>query len=293
MGFLFAQDLPATDATVASLRAVRIIGALSVGAALAISGLLLQSLTRNELAEPGLLGISSGAGLAVVLYTALFPGELTLLSSTGAAIVGAVVSGTMAFALAGGFSSVGASKTRLILSGAVLALLFAALTTTVLSLDTNTLGDTRVWLAGSLADRPPNVVVPLGVIILIVALLAWAYSGRFTILSMGDETATGLGIDPLQTRVLSLLFALCFAGLAVAIAGPIGFVGLIAPHVARSIVGGRLTMCLPVAVLVGAALLLFSDAIVRILAPPAEAPVGVATLLIGAPFFLLILRRGA
>lgn len=277
--------------TIVTIRLVRIVAAISVGASLALSGLLLQSLTRNVLAEPGLLGISAGAGFAVVAMSTVFGAELTLSTSTIAALTGAAVSGLFAFGLAGGFTSGGANRIRLILSGAVLSLLLTALTTILLSLDTNTLDDTRVWLAGSLADRPAETVLPLSGLVAIAVGMTWLLSGRLTVLSLGETAAIGLGVDPVRTRIISLSLALFFAGLAVAIAGPIAFVGLMAPHLARWSVGSQLSICVPASTLIGASVLLFSDSMVRELAPPAEAPVGVAILLLGAPFFLLILRR--
>lgn len=269
---------------VRTIRLPRTLIALGVGAALGLSGALLQIVTRNPLAAPGLLGINAGAALAVVLLASLTAGP-SAAATAFAACIGAFCAGALSHAIAGR-----AATLRLVLAGAVVTLLAGSLTALVLILDMQAMANSRLWLAGSLADRPPALVHALLPLIAGMAGLAIICAPLLTILMLDEATATGLGARVVMARLAALVLASLLAALAVALAGPISMVGLIAPHLARALVGPRPDRLLPLSALGGALVLLCADILARLLLAPAELPAGVLTAAAGAPLFLLILR---
>lgn len=260
-----------------------------VGAALGAAGALMQGVTRNPLADPGILGINAGAGLAVVLAIRLLGVDSTtayaffgLLGAAGAAV---------AVAILGGGGRGADTPIRLALAGAVLNALLLALTSAVLVFDAETLDQFRFWIVGSIAGRGGDVVT--GVLPFLAAGLAISMvAGRWlNALALGDDVATSLGQRVGWTRAaVAAGFVLC-AGAAVAAAGPIAFVGLCVPHVARAIVGTDQRWVVPYSALLGALLLLSADVLGRLVARPAELEVGIVVAAIGAPFFVLLVRR--
>ncbi len=270
-----------------NLRLPRVLLAALVGMNLAVAGALLQSLTRNPLAEPNLLGISAGGGLAAVLALKLAPAtpftRLPLLAFGGSLLSAALV---YALAWRGGVSPL-----RLVLAGVAVGALLTAFTTGLLLTSQITLQTTMSWLAGGLSARTwvhLRVLLPYWAGGMIAAL---ALSRMLDVLALGDEPAAGLGIRVQWLRAALTAIVALLTGSAVAVAGLIGFVGLIVPHIARMLVGSRHAYVLPVSALLGGSLLVAADAVARTIAAPRELPIGIVTAVAGAPFFLWLLRR--
>lgn len=274
---------------VRELRVPRTEVGLVVGGALGAAGALMQGVTRNPLAEPGILGINAGAAFAVVLAIFVL-GISSVAVYTWFALVGAGLAALMLYGLAGAGRG-GATPIKLALSGAVLTALLVALTSAVLTFDTETLAQFRFWIVGSIAGRDAGVLLSVAPFIgagLIVALLA----GRWlNALALGDDVARSLGQSVGRTRAASGLGFVLLAGGAVAAAGPISFVGLTVPHVARALVGPDYRWIVPFSIVLGAILLLIADVLGRIAAPPGELQVGIVTAVLGAPFFIWLVRQ--
>lgn len=274
------------------IRLPRVVLALLVGTALALSGAVMQGLFRNPLADPGLLGISSGAALAVGLVVVLpwtLPPILALYSSMAAAFVGSLVVTLVIFSL----SSFSAGLARLLLAGiAINALCGAA--TGVLSWLSNDqqLRQLSLWGMGSLGQAQWPTVAAAASLILPAALVVQRLSTALNVLQLGEEEAHYLGIHVKRTQRRLLLSSALLVAVAVAVSGVIGFVGLVVPHLVRMTLGADHRWLLPGAALAGAILLLLADTVARTAVAPAEMPVGLLTSLLGGPWFLwLILRR--
>jgi iron complex transport system permease protein len=281
-----ARD-PMTVNLITSFRLPRtLVGAL-VGAELAAAGAMLQAVTRNPLADPHITGVSAGAGLAAIAVLLTMPGfPMTLLPV--AALVGGVVAGVAVYVAAwrGGIN-----PGRLALSGIAVSAVLTAGTSALLLKYSMSANAAMVWLAGGLWGRNWDHVAALAPWALPALALAWLIGPRIDVLALGDDVAQGLGMRVERVRGLVLLLAVLLAASAVAVAGPIGFVGLVIPHMARLLAGASFRSVLPVAALLGAGLVVFSDALGRTLFAPAELPAGVVTALIGAPYFLYLLRK--
>ncbi|HBR8857947.1 iron ABC transporter permease [Klebsiella pneumoniae] len=269
------------------LRLVRLAAALLTGAALGVAGLLLQTVIRNPLGEPHILGLNAGASLAVVATSALglslgaFPVGRPLTAACGA---GLLFGGVMALASAG---RGGATPLRITLCGVALSGFASAVTAAILILDEQTLLAMRTWLAGDLAGLNWSTL-QTALIGLSVALLI---APRLNVLALGDKVALGLGVNLVQTRLLGLLAIALLCGAAVAVAGPIGFVGLVVPHVVRRLVTEDIRLALPLAAPVGALALVLADIAARTLVAPQELATGAMTALVGAPLFIFIAAR--
>ena len=262
---------------------------LLIGAGLGLSGAALQGYLRNPLAEPGLLGVSGSAALGAVLalYTgiaAVFPLALPLAALAGAFAAAALVQG-----MAGS----GASSITLILAGIAVSSLAGALTALVLNLAPNPFAASEIvhWLMGSLADRSLPHLWLAGPFILAGGGLLLALGPALDALTLGEEAAASLGVSLDHTRALALAGVTLTVGAGVAVAGAIGFVGLVVPHLLRPLVGHRPSWLLPASALGGAALLLAADLAVRLIAPERDLKLGVVTALVGAPFFLHLVWR--
>ncbi len=273
-----------------TFRLPRIVLAFMVGAALATSGAIMQGITRNPLADPYLLGVSGGAGLAAVtLIVWMKDAPLSLLPL--AAFVGALVTAFAIYLLAWKHGS--SAPIRLILIGIALGAVISAVTTTMLVFgDIREVQQAYVWLTGSVYGRGWEHVQALGgwlIVFLPISVLMARFLNAF---ALGDDTARGLGVRVERYRALLLFISVGLAAGAVAVAGTIGFVGLVAPHITRRLVGPSHEGMLPVSALFGGALLVLSDLIGRWAIAPSELPVGVVTAMIGAPYFLFLLYRG-
>lgn len=286
---LFAFDGSAHDLIVRDLRVPRTILGIAVGAALGAAGALMQGLTRNPLADPGILGVNAGASLAVV-------GSISLLGITDLrihswfAIGGAGLAAVAVYALGAG-SRGRATPVRLALAGAALSALLASFTTTLLLLDEAALDQFRFWVVGSVAGRNPSTTARVGPFLVAGALLGLASARALNTLALGDDLARALGQRLGFARAAVAAAVVLLVGGAVAAAGPIGFVGLTVPHAARSITGPDHRWLLPYSAILGATLVVTADVLGRIAARPGEVQVGIVTALIGAPFFMVLVRR--
>jgi iron-siderophore transport system permease protein len=274
---------------VTELRLPRTVVGLLVGAALGAAGALLQGITRNPLADPGILGINAGAAFSVVVAIYLL-GVSSVLGYACFALIGAGATGLLVYAL-GASGRDGASPVKLALAGAVLAFMLTALTSAVLVFDARTIDEFRFWNVGSLAGRDLGVagaVAPFIVAGLVVALMA----GRWlNAMALGDDVARSLGQSVGRARLACAVAVVLLSGGAVAAAGPIAFVGLAVAHVARALVGSDYRWIVPYSIVLGAILLLGSDVLGRVVTRPTELQVGVVTAAVGAPFFIWLVRR--
>lgn len=273
---------------VRDLRLPRTAAGLVAGTCLAVAGVLLQGATRNPLASPTLLGITSGGGFGVVVGVAVLglPSEYAVWT----AFLGGAGAAGLALALAGTGRD-GLSPVRLALSGAVISLLLSSWTRALLMVNEHTADDVRHWLAGSLAGRDAAALPPL-LPLLVVGLVASCLLARpLDALALGDETAVGLGQRPGRVRLLAGVTAVGLASIAVSVGGPIAFLGLIVPHIARFLVGSRHRDVLLASALLGPVVLLAADIVGRVIARPSEVQAGVLTAIIGAPILVRIATR--
>jgi len=292
---LFAPDASNFEhQIIANLRTPRMLAALSAGAALGLAGALIQALTRNPLGEPQLLGLNAGAAFAVVAASSF---AVPVLSAPAMRPFTAAAGGALLFGLVmllTRHGRRGMTVLKLTFFGIALSAFVSALTSGLLLLDEDTLQDLRIWLAGDLAEAGSGVVRHALPAVALGALLVALLSRRIQMLALGDAVATGLGASVTRTRVAGLVAAALLCGAAVSIAGPLGFIGLVAPHMARHLGWqphwGRLAQ----AALCGALLVLLADIAARMLLAPRELATGVVTALAGVPVFLgLVLRSRA
>ncbi|EKB1965281.1 TPA: iron chelate uptake ABC transporter family permease subunit [Vibrio parahaemolyticus] len=273
----------------ATLRATRAYAGLLIGASLAVSGVLMQGLTRNPLASPSILGINAGAACFMALASIGVP-FFSQLNPIINAVFGALLSGG-AVMLLGGFFSARSHPLRLVLAGIAISALLIGLTRASVILADDMAYSVLHWLTGSLSAVDSQQWQQLWPFATLGLVLAMGLARNLNLLALGDEVAVGLGGNIRLTRLISGLAVVLLAGTSVAIAGPIGFVGLLVPHLVRPIVGHNYHILIPVSALCGAALVTWSDALSRAIAFPAETPVGVITALLGTPCFIAIAMR--
>ena len=269
-------------------RLPRIVLAALVGAALAVSGAILQGVTRNPLADPGILGISSGAALAAVSLLVYFTAAPALLLPW-AAFGGALLTAALIYLLAW---RGGSSPLRLILIGIGFAAAAQALTTLLVVFgDINDVQRAFVWLSGSVHGRGWAEVRMLALWLAVLLPLTFLSARQLNTLSLGDESATGLGVGLERTRAFLILLSVALAAGAVAAAGTVGFVGLVAPHITRRLVGPGHEGLLPASALTGALLVVLADLVGRTVIAPNQLPAGLVTAVVGAPYFMYLLWR--
>lgn len=273
------------------LRFPRALIALTVGAALSVAGALMQGVTRNPLADPGILGLMAGASFAVVVITYLF-GPSASVWLPWIAAIGALVTAVVVFLIAH-MAPGGATPLTLTLSGAAVSAFLAAIISIAHLLSQDTFDNLRVWLTGSLAGRDLAMLQITGPWIAVALGAGLVLARQVTALTMGDDVARGLGIRTGALKIQLLVVVVVLTACAVALAGPMGFVGLVIPHVARLFVGSDYRWIVPYAALIGAAYLLGVDIIARIAIPPREISTGIITAMIGAPFFIQLVRMRA
>lgn len=277
--------------TVRSLRLPRALIAVAVGGALALAGAVMQGITRNPLASPGILGLNAGAALAVVAATYLW-GLQSAAAAAGLAFAGAGATAVTVYLL-GSVGRDGLASVRLVIAGAAITALLGSLTTAILIFDQQTLEQIRFWLAGSVAGRDLALLLRLLPYLLLGFGIAMVLAKQITTLTLGESVARGLGQRTLRVHLGAALAVTLLAGGSVAIAGPIAFVGLIVPNAVRSLVGVDYRWILPYSAVVGAVLLLVADVAARLVARPVEVPVGVMTAVIGGPVLIHLARRQA
>ncbi|MBU8812538.1 iron chelate uptake ABC transporter family permease subunit [Mycolicibacterium goodii] len=283
---------PLIEALVWESRLPRVLLAALVGCGLSVSGAVLQAVTRNPLAEPYLLGVSSGAsaGAVAIMVLGVGSGAVTL---TVGAFAGALMAFAVVLMLIGGGSE--ANPTRVVLTGMLVSQFFAALTSLVLMLDGDA-DSTRAftyWLLGSLGGARWEPVLAAALMILVGVLCCWFFAAALDAYTFGWDTAASMGVNVARSRALLMIFAALITAAAVAVSGAIGFIGLLVPHIVRLLTGGMHRLLLPLSALGGAVFLIWVDAAARTVFSPHEIPVGVITALLGAPLFAVVLRRVA
>ncbi|ASW55472.1 iron ABC transporter permease [Plantactinospora sp. KBS50] len=280
---------PAAPATaiVRELRLPRTILGLLTGLALGAAGALMQGHTRNPIADPGLLGISAGASLAVVVGIQLGVGSLT--GYIWFAFAGALLTSVAVFAIASARG--GPTPVTLALAGLAISALFASFTQSLLIADAASLNMFRFWVVGSLSGRDGQVAAQVAPFIAAGLLLALVNAPALNALGLGEDVARALGQRVLAARVLGVTAVVLLAGAATAACGPIGFLGLVVPHLARRLTGPDHRWLIPCSALAGAALLLVADVLGRVVVSPGELQTGIVLAVFGAPFFIMLVRR--
>ena len=274
---------------VADLRIPRTIVGLVVGAALGAAGALIQAFTRNPLADPGILGVNAGAAFAVAIGVGLFGirdiGGFVWLAFLGAFVV------TVAVYLIGSSGRGGADPLRLTLAGVALGAVFSGMTTGMMLSDPDAFDRMRSWNAGSLLGRGFDVIAPVAPLLALAVLGAFLLAPGLNALALGDDVARAQGAPVGAIRIGVVVAVTLLAGAATALAGPIAFVGLMVPHVARWLFGVDQRVILTVSVLLAPVIVLLSDVLGRVLIAPAEIPVGIVTAFVGAPVLIALARR--
>lgn len=271
------------------VRIPRTLGCLLAGAALACSGAIIQTVLANPLAAPNIIGVNSGAGVGAALCCALFPTAAAALPF--ASFAGAFAGVMLVLLIA---ERAGASRITLVLAGVAISGMFSACIDAVLTVYPDALIGYSDFRIGGMANLTVQRIAPAGWMIVFCLAAAFVFSNEMDVLALGSDTAQSLGLPVRRVRVLLLMIAAALAGAAVSFAGLLGFVGLIAPHMARRLVGSEGRFLLPACAFGGAALLTVCDILARVLFAPYELPVGIVLSLAGGPFFLwLLFRRGA
>lgn len=286
---LFAPTGTENDLIIRELRVPRTIVGVLAGAALGLAGALMQGHTRNPIADPGILGITQGAALAVVLAVYTF-GVTTLLGFIWFGFAGALLGALAVFAI-GSLGRGGPTPVTLALAGTAISHLLQAITSALVISDQQTMDTYRFWKVGSIAITDTAVIPQVLPFLVVGVVLALANASSLNALSLGDDVARSLGHRVEWARRAGIAGIAVLVGGAVAICGPIGFVGLIVPHVARFFTGADYRWLLPFAGLLGASLVLLADVLGRIVARPSEVQVGVMLAMVGAPFFIALVRR--
>lgn len=280
-------DTGTTERIILDARLPRALCALLAGAQLAVAGVLLQSVTRNPLADPGLIGVTAGAGVAATVVLAVLPGAAAALPA--AAFIGAMISAVFVYAVSwrpGG----GASPVRMILAGVAVNAILGAVIGLLITAFADRIPSVMFWMTGSFNGRGwahLRLLLPYAGAGLLLAAMIRRPMG---LLALGDDTAATMGVRVERTRMLAFAAAALLAGSAASVAGLVGFVGLVVPHLVRLVLGSN-RLVIPVSAVAGGALLLWSDLLARTAFAPSELPVGVVTGLIGGPYFIFLLYR--
>lgn len=283
---IFDGSVGAHQQILMNIRLPRTIVAALVGVNLAISGAILQAVMKNPLADPQIIGISSGAGLAGILVIVIFPAMEYLI--TPIAFLGAMFAAVCIYSLAW---KNGIRPLRIILAGVAVSAFLGAGISAILILYSDKVSGALMWMVGGLAARSwPHVeiIVPYAIIGFILAMIG---SRHLNILQLGDDIAKGLGVNVEVTRIVLTAIASLLAASAVSVVGLLGFVGLIVPHTARLLIGTDYRFLIPSSAMLGIAVVTFSDTFARTAFAPMELPVGIFMAALGAPFFLFLLRR--
>ena len=268
---------------VTQLRVPRTLAALVIGGALGLAGSIMQAMTRNPLADPGVLGINAGAAFVVVTVTAA-TGVTTRMGTLVASLLGAGVAAALVFAVSG---SGGGSRSRLALAGIAVSAALASLTQAVLAANQFAFNEFRYWASGSLEGVDMASVVAAGAVIACGGVVAALISSALGVLAIGEDTAVSLGVRVRLIRTLGVVAVTALAGGATALGGPLTFVGLAVPLLVRRVVGARQGTIALWSLIVGAVWVCAADVVSRLIVAPSEVPVGIIVALIGAPFFVI------
>jgi len=283
---------PAQSAIVTEIRLPRVVLGLLVGSTLSLTGAAYQGAFRNPLVDPYLLGIAAGAGLGatVAIVFGLGDGAGLVDAVPLAAFAGAMLAVAISYA-AGNIG--GRSTVSLVLAGVAVASFLTALQTYVLQRHSDVIREVYSWILGRLATSGWGEVVLLAPYFVLTCVVVIRYSHALDVLSVGDEEAASLGLDPRRIRMIVVVVSSLGAAAAVSVSGLIGFVGIIVPHAVRMLVGVGHRAVLPMSILVGGAFMVAADLLARTMISPAELPIGVVTAFVGAPFFVVVLRTSS
>ncbi|WP_407572241.1 FecCD family ABC transporter permease [Deinococcus altitudinis] len=284
---LFRPDDTTASLVIHTLRLPRSLVALLAGAALGVSGLLLQGVTRNPLADPGILGVEAGGGFAILALVVFFPSAPSALF-VPAAFAGGLLAAALAY---GAARNIGVTPLRLALAGVAVASLIGAGTRTVQVLFEDRAQGALFALSGSLAGRTWAQLQQVAPWMLLGLLLALLLTPRVNLLALGEDVARGLGAQTGRDSAMITGLGVLLAAASVGVVGPIGFVGLVVPHAARRLVGADHRLSVPMCALLGAAFLTLADTAARLIDRPSETPVGILVAAVGAPFFVLLARQ--
>jgi iron complex transport system permease protein len=277
------------ETVIRTLRLPRTVIAIGVGGGLAVAGAVMQAVTRNPLAGPDILGVSSGASFAVV--SAIYFLNFTAISQyMWFAFAGATLATMLVYAV-GSAGRGGATPIKLALAGVVISSLLSAWTSALTLLDEDTLDQARFWFAGSVVGRELSLFWTVSPFLIGGTLVCVLMGHQLNVLSMGEDAAKALGMQTGRIRIISSALVVVITGAAVSVAGPIGFVGLATPHIVRSIVGPDYRWVLPYSILTGAIFLTAADVLGRIVTRPGEIQVGIVTAIVGAPFLVYLARK--
>lgn len=285
---LFAHDGSEAATVIAGLRVPRALIAPLAGAALGMAGVVVQTLARNRIASPDTLGLNAGASMAVVLASTLI-GVQSLLGLSLAAALGALVTSIVVFGIAAGAG--GLSPLKIVLVGVTFAGLAHAVVEIILTSNEAQLQQLLFWLSGAFVDRPISLFLNGLPVVLVGGALAFVLAGSLDAMQADDSTAAGLGVPLVVVRGLAFLAVSLLTGAAVSMAGPVAFVGLVVPHIARRLVGLQHRHQLPAAALAGATYATLADVVARFVIYPVEAPVGAITAVVGATVLVVLLMR--
>ena len=278
------------DAAIILQRIPRTVFGILAGGALGISGALMQSITRNPIADPSILGVNTGASLFVVAGIAFF--NITVAYQyIWLAIIGAGVTAVFVYSVAS-MGKDGATPLKLALSGSAVSIVLGSLVSTIMLPNNRVMEAFRFWQVGSIGSATWENIMLISPFLIVGFIISMFISGYLNNLALGDEAATALGTNVVMTRTIGALSSVLLCGATTALAGPIGFVGLIIPHIIRLIFGSEMSKMLPLCFLGSAILMLVSDIIGRIISLPGETEVGIVTAVLGAPVFILAIRKG-
>lgn len=287
---LLGNDPDSLEATIILQRIPRTVFGILAGGALGISGALMQSITRNPIADPSILGVNTGASLFVVAGIAFF--NITVAYQyIWLAIIGAGVTAVFVYSVAS-MGKDGATPLKLALSGSAVSIVLGSLVSTIMLPNNRVMEAFRFWQVGSIGSATWENIMLISPFLIVGFIISMFISGYLNNLALGDEAATALGTNVVMTRTIGALSSVLLCGATTALAGPIGFVGLIIPHIIRLIFGSEMSKMLPLSFLGSAVLMLVSDIIGRIISLPGETEVGIVTAVLGAPVFILAIRKG-
>ena len=287
---LLGNDPDSLEAAIILQRIPRSVFGILAGGALGISGALMQSITRNPIADPSILGVNTGASLFVVVGIAFF--NITVAYQyIWLAIIGAGVTAVFVYSVAS-MGKDGATPIKLALSGSAVSIVLGSLVSTIMLPNNRVMEAFRFWQVGSIGSATWENIMLISPFLIVGFIISMFISGYLNNLALGDEAATALGTNVVMTRTIGALSSVLLCGATTALAGPIGFVGLIIPHIIRLIFGSEMSKMLPLSFLGSAILMLISDIIGRIISLPGETEVGIVTAVLGAPVFILAIRKG-
>ena len=290
MEVIFGNDLDSIEATIILQRIPRTVFGILAGGALGISGALMQSITRNPIADPSILGVNTGASLFVVAGIAFF-NITAAYQYIWLAIIGAGLTAVFVYSVAS-MGKDGATPLKLALSGSAVSIVLGSLVSTIMLPNNRVMEAFRFWQVGSIGSATWENIALISPFLILGFVISMLISGYLNNLALGDEAATALGTNVVLTRSVGALASVLLCGAATALAGPIGFIGLIIPHIVRLVFGSEMSKMLPLSFIGSGILLLLSDILGRIIGSPGETEVGIVTAVLGAPIFIFAIRKG-